>query len=131
MPFGREPTKRISVFSRKKLTANEEMSSVAGSALRSGRKATRSVTSASTTATSKPPTIMTGTRLAEEREQRIAGDRDQLAMGEIDQPHDPEDQPDAERGQRVEAADADGVDEGLDQTLHHGPLPPRACATPK
>ena len=43
MPFGREPTKRISVFCRKKLTAKEEMSSVAGSALRSGRKATRSV----------------------------------------------------------------------------------------
>ena len=30
MPFGREPTKRISVFCRKKLTAKEEMSSVAG-----------------------------------------------------------------------------------------------------
>ena len=34
MPFGREPTKRISVFSMKKLTAKEEMSSVAGSAAR-------------------------------------------------------------------------------------------------
>ena len=52
---------RIRVFCRKKLTANEEIRSVAGSALRSGRKAARSVTSASTTAAAMPPTIMIGT----------------------------------------------------------------------
>ena len=101
-------------FCRKKLTANEEIKSVVGSALRSGRKAARSVTSARTTATAMPPNDHDRHGLAEEREQRIGGEGDQLAMGEIDQPHDPENQADAERGQRVEAADADCIGQDLD-----------------
>ena len=60
MPFGREPTKRISVFCRKKLTAKDEISSVAGSAPRSGRNATRSVASASRIAARKPPNSISG-----------------------------------------------------------------------
>ncbi len=46
MPFGLEPISSAIVFCRKKLTAKDATSSVAGSALRSGRKATRSVTNA-------------------------------------------------------------------------------------
>ena len=40
--------------------------------------------------------------------------RDQFAVGEIDQPHHSENQADAERGQRVEAAHAHRIDERLD-----------------
>ena len=60
-PLSREPTTRIRSFCKKKLTANEEISSVVGSALRSGRNAARSVTSARTTATASAPNIITGT----------------------------------------------------------------------
>ena len=41
------------------------------------------------------------------RYERVAADHDQLAVGEVDQAHDPEDQRDPEREQRVEAAEAD------------------------
>ena len=42
--------------------------------------------------------------------ERVAADHDQLAVGEVDQAHDPEDERDPEREERVEAAEADGVD---------------------
>ena len=51
----------MSSFCRKKLTAKDEINSVVGSALRSGRKAARSVISASTTATTMAPSSITGT----------------------------------------------------------------------
>ena len=35
------------------------------------------------------------------------------------EPHHPENQPDAKRGQRVQAAHAQRIDNGLDQALHH------------
>jgi hypothetical protein len=57
-------------------------------------------------------------RLPEQREQRVAGGHDQLAMGEVDEPHHAKNQPDAERGQRIEAADADRIDERLRQPVH-------------
>ena len=59
-------------------------------------------------------------RRAEEGEQGVAGDHDQLAMGEVDQPHDAEDQPDAEGGEGIEAADARDVGECLDEAFDHG-----------
>jgi len=51
----------MSSFCRKKLTAKDEINSVVGSALRNGRKAARSVISASTTATRMAPNSITGT----------------------------------------------------------------------
>ena len=42
-------------------------------------------------------------------------------MGEVDQPHDAENQPDAERGERVQAAERERVDGVLDQSGHDGP----------
>ena len=66
-------------------------------------------------------------RLAEQREQRIGGEGDQFAVGEIDQPHDAENQPDAERGQRIEAADADRIGEVWTKCSIMARLPPRAC----
>ena len=49
------------------------------------------------------------------------------AMGEVDEPHDAEDQADAERGQRVEAADAERIDQRLDGLSISRP-PSRAIA---
>ncbi len=65
--------------------------------------------------------------LARQAVERESADHDQLAMGEIDQPHDAEDQPDAERGQRVDGAQADGVD-GVLQDDHGARAP---LMTPK
>ena len=39
-------------------------------------------------------------------------------MGEVDQPHDAEDEPDAERGQREQAAERERVDGVLNQSGH-------------
>ena len=72
----------MSSFCRKKLTANEEINSVVGSALRSGRKAARSVISASATATTMAPNSITGTGKSEQRQQRVGGKRDQFAVRE-------------------------------------------------
>ena len=42
-------------------------------------------------------------------------------MGEVDQPHDAEDEPDAERGEREQAAERERVDGVLDQSGHDAP----------
>ena len=47
-----------------------------------------------------------------ERE-RVGAGHDQLAVGEVDEPEHPEDEPDPDRHQRVDGAEADGVDQGL------------------
>ena len=60
-PFGRESTNTISSFSRNTLTANDAISRLAGSARRNGRKASRSVPSASTTAASSASTTAAST----------------------------------------------------------------------
>jgi hypothetical protein len=52
-------------------------------------------------------------------------------MGEVDQAHDAEDEADTERRQRIEPADADGVDQNLDRLPHHAAPAPAAIATPK
>ena len=69
--------------------------------------------------------------LAEKRQERVAGDHDQLAMGEVDQPHDAEDEPDAERRQRVEAAYAQRIHERLHQPVDHGAAAERSMRMPK
>ena len=51
-------------------------------------------------------------------------------MGEVDQPHHPENHADSESGQSVESTHADGVDEDLRGLSHQGQLAP-LIATPK
>ena len=51
-------------------------------------------------------------------------------MSEVDQPHHAEDHADTESGERVETADADGVDEDLRGLSHRDQLAP-LIATPK
>ena len=51
-------------------------------------------------------------------------------MGEIHQPHHPEDHANSERGERVETAHADCVDEDLRGLSHPDQLAP-LIATPK
>ena len=65
-------------------------------------------------------TAMTTIGLAGQDIEGEAAAHDQLAMGEVDQPHDAEDQADAERRQGIDGAQADGVDGVLDQD-HRGP----------
>ena len=59
-----------------------------------------------------------------ERPERVAADHDQLPVGEVEQPHDPEDQRHAEGEQRVEAAEAERVDRVLDELGHRYSGPP-------
>src|SRR5262249_51229355 len=56
-------------------------------------------------------------RRAGEQHERVAADHEQLAMREVDEPHDPEHDRHPERDQRVKAAEAEPVDERLDQEL--------------
>ena len=51
-------------------------------------------------------------------------------MGEVDEPHHAEDHANSERGERVETADADGVDEDLRRLSHPDQLAP-LIITPK
>jgi hypothetical protein len=51
-------------------------------------------------------------------------------MGEIDEPHHPEDHTDSESGEGVETAHADGVDEDLRGLSHQDQRTP-LIATPK
>jgi hypothetical protein len=53
-------------------------------------------------------------RIAGQRVDHEAAHHDQLAMGEVDQAHDAEDEADAERGQGIDRAQADRVDQVLD-----------------
>ena len=51
--------------------------------------------------------------LGHDRHQHVGADRDELAMGEVDQAHDAEDEADPERRQRVEGAHAQRIDDDL------------------
>jgi hypothetical protein len=68
--------------------------------------------------------------LSEEHENHVAREGDQVGMGKIDQPHHPEDHADAQSGESVETAHADGVDEDLRGLSHQDQLAP-LIATPK
>ena len=66
-------------------------------------------------------------RYGRRRQQRVAGERDEVAMGEIDEPHDAEHQADAERRQRVEAAEAQRVGDDLGHVGGHARASASAC----
>ena len=87
-------------------TANVATSIVAGDCVRSGRKTTRSIASDSASTTAKQ---QRGSRahsgpvpLGGEGE-RVRAGHDQLAVREVDEPQDAEDEADADRHQRVDA----------------------------
>ncbi|MGC4009597.1 MAG: hypothetical protein QM805_11780 [Pseudomonas sp.] len=129
-PFGRDPTSMIITFSIRKLTAKEAISSVAGSAPRSGRKAMRSTRRARIMAPATAPSMASTTDCGEKEQHGVARDHDELRMCEVDEPHDPEDEADAERGKRIEPAHTDRVDKNLDRLPDHA-APAFAMATPK
>ena len=49
------------------------------------------------------------------------GEHDQVAMGDVDQPHDPEDQRQPGREQRVEAAQQNALHDALSQSTAQSP----------
>jgi len=59
-------------------------------------------------------------------DQGVGAERDEVAMGEVGEPQDAEQQADAEAGQRVEAAQAERVDQIL-QEADHSATPPSAA----
>ena len=56
--------------------------------------------------------------LARDDEHGKGGEHDQVAMGEIDQPHDAEDQRQPGREQRVEAAEQNALDQCIEPAGH-------------
>ena len=103
------------------------MRSTEGAAERSGRKARRSQASARSTTTAQTVATSRGTGQAPTNnvavaalrgyDQDIAADHDEVAMGEVDQAHDAENESDAQRGQGIEAAEREGVDRYLDELV--------------
>ena len=68
--------------------------------------------------TAKQSTIpaQTGQSHSEAKRERVGAGHDQLAVGEVDEPQDAEDEADPDRHQRVDRAQADRVDEHLQST---------------
>ena len=96
--------------------ANEVSSIVNGLALRTQRKATRSVATDASDGgqhdrrrEQPPPDALRRQEVGD-----VGADGDQLGVGEVDEVHDAEDQRDAEGQQGVRAASPDAVDEVLD-----------------
>ena len=110
-PFGREPTSMIIVFSMKKLTAKEAMSKRRRVGAAQGTEGRAFDEQGEQNGAEDRARDGERCRLREQQKHGIAGDHDQLRVSEVDQPHDAEDEADAERGKRIEAADADGVDQ--------------------
>ena len=100
-------------------TAKLENRSVRKLAPRSGRNAIRSISTAATAAAAIAETTWTanGTPALVLEVQRVAGDGDELAVREVDEPEDREDHRQPERQQRVGRAEAEGVDELLERLL--------------
>ena len=63
-------------------------------------------------------------------DQRVAADGDHVAVGEVDQPQDAEQQADAERHEGVDAAERERVDEVLEELDHAAVSAGRAASGP-
>ena len=57
---------------------------------------------------------------AHQNEDQIGGKHDQVAMGEIDQPHDAEDEAQARREQRIEPAEQHALHDGIKPLMARG-----------
>ena len=109
LPSG--PNQSSAIDCSRNATANVAMSMTAADCVRSGLKTTRSIASESASTTREAerdphadrPVVIRG-----ERERERAG-HDQLAVGEVDQPHHAEDEADADRHERVDRTEPDGV----------------------
>ena len=93
--------------------ANVVTSMTVGDCSRSGRKTARSIASESAITTAKHATMLHGDRPGRGVGERVGAGHDQLAVGEVDEPQDAEDEADADGHQRVGRAEADRVDDHL------------------
>ena len=116
----------------RKATANVATSITAGDCVRSGRKTSRSISAESASTTAKQRRIAGPDRpapLRGEREREGAG-HDELAVREVDEAQHAEDEPDADRHQRVDRAERDAVGERLPVDVEDASVmrstPPRA-----
>ncbi len=102
------------------LTAKDVMRSEVTLAPRMARNATRSMATEAIMATRYAEDD--GGRHGHGREKRqpdgIAGDGHHLAMREVDEPHDREDDGEAKCEQRIDAAEADGIHALLEEHIH-------------
>ena len=94
-------------------TAKVVTSITAGDCVRSGRKTTPSIANESAITTAKQASDTPGDGPAGRERERVGAGHDQLPVGEVDEPEHPEDEADPDRHQRVDGAEADGVDERL------------------
>ena len=118
-------TNSVSMFCTTIETPKAVSNPVVVGAYLTGRKATRSKTSAVT----MPMTIAMVTAPSTDwqpegdgEEHRVAGDRDDLAVGEVDEAHDREHEGEPERQQRVLRPEGERVDDLLDGVVHHAPF---------
>ena len=63
-------------------------------------------------------------KVAEQEEADVHPDHHEFALGEVDDLDHAEDQRDADTDERVDAADEQAVDDGLDHCLQHLRYPP-------
>ena len=116
--WARASTATVTTFCRIAATASEVTSWAERSALRTGRKATRSAISAIAIPASRaPPTAARKGQIGED-EEGVGGEHDELAVGEVHHAHHRVDEGDPERDQGVEAAEGEGVDQVLTQRGH-------------
>ena len=94
-------------------TANVVTSITAGEAVRSGRKTARSIRNEQRDHDREAGDDARRDRPARREGERVGAGHDQLPVGEVDEPEHAEDEPDPDRHQRVDGAEADGVDERL------------------
>ena len=110
LPSG--PNQRSAMLWSRKATAKVATSITAGDWSRSGRKMSRSIAAESDEHDGEAeddPRPHRPVPLGRERERERAG-HDQLAVGEVDEPEDAEDEADADGHERVDGAEADRVD---------------------
>ena len=107
-------TSRISAtaWSRKAI-ANVVTSITAGDCVRSGRKTTSLHRERERDDDREAGEDAPGDGPARRERERVGAGHDQLAVGEVDEPQHAEDEADPDRHQRVDGAEADGVDERL------------------
>ena len=106
-------TSRKMLCSRK-LNANVVTSSVAGEALRKGRRP-NSVASEKRITVDDQDDDPHGNRLAQRNDQRVGARGEELALREVDEAHDPEDQADPHRDEREDRAERHRVDDRLER----------------
>ena len=110
-----DPNQSSAMLWSRKAIAKVATSITAGDCVRSGRKTSRSIASDSTSTTAKQSSDARPDRpvpLRRDRE-REGARHDQLAVGEVDEPQDTEDEADADGHQRVDRAEPDRVGEHL------------------